>query len=47
MVRMGDYPRSLRTLVYILNHLQQTRLHRNVIHVVDRQLHQHDEMEKQ
>jgi len=47
MVRMGDYPRSLRTLVYICHHIQQTRLHCHVVYVVDCQLYQHDEMEKE
>ena len=47
MVRMGNHPRPLNTVVHLLYHLQQTRLHRNGINVVDRQLHQHGEMEKQ
>lgn len=46
MVRMDNYSCPLRTLVYIFYNIQQTRIHRNVVHVVDRQLHQHDEMEK-
>jgi hypothetical protein len=47
MVWMGNRPRPLNTVVYLLYHLQQTRIHRNGINVVDRQLHQHGEMEKQ
>ena len=47
MVRMGNHPRPLNTVVHLLYHLQQTRIHRNGINVVDRQLHQHGEMEKE
>lgn len=47
MVRMGNRPRPLNTLVHVFHRIQQTRIHRNGTHVVDRQLYQHDEMEKQ
>jgi len=47
MVRMGHRPSPLNPVVHVFNQIRQTRIYRNVTHVVDRQLHQHDEMEKQ
>lgn len=47
MVRMGNRSSPLNTVVHVFHQIRQTRIHRNVTHVVDSQLYQHDEMEKQ
>lgn len=44
LVRMGNRPHPLNSVVHLLHHLQKTRLHRHVTHVVDHVPHQPHEM---